>query len=96
MIHLFKGIFIYEVSLFYGERAEYDIYEDGNQEAAASGILTVDPACEEEDRNGQTGSRYQALNRMLVMAQENDDSLSRAMLDYGKKEEMIGRVFRLL
>ena len=33
---------------------------------------------------------------MLVMAQENDDSLSRAMLDYGKKEEMIGRVFRLL
>lgn len=96
MIHVFKGIFIYEVTLFYGERAEYDIYEDGNQEAAASGILTVDPACEEEDRNGQTGSRYQALNRMLVMAQENDDSLSRAMLDYGKKEEMIGRVFRLL
>ena len=31
MIHVFKGIFIYEVTLFYGERAEYDIYEDGTR-----------------------------------------------------------------
>ena len=97
MIHMMKGIFIYEVILFYGEKAEYDIYENGKEETAVSGMIMADAGGAEQERDGSAVlSRYQALNEMLEMEAAREPELSQAMIDYGKKGELTQRLFHLM
>ena len=106
MVHVFQGIFTYEVTLFYGEQAEYEIYRDKEQkQAAASGTLTVDisdtaaltdPNAEKADAGGGVMTRYQAINRLLAAAEAQAAELERQMLEYGKRLELSDRLFRLL
>ncbi len=106
MVHVFQGIFTYEVTLFYGEQAEYEIYRDKEQkQAAASGTLTVDISdtaalternAEKADAGGGVMTRYQAINRLLAAAEAQDAELERQMLEYGKRLELSDRLFRLL
>ena len=123
MVHVFQGIFTYEVTLFYGEQAEYEIYRDGEQgQPVASGTLTAhvtkdpakrtgdascqipeDPVCsvpeqEAGEIDSRTGvmTRYQTINRLLAMEEAQDGELGKYMMEYGKKLELLERLFRLL
>ena len=108
MIHVFQGIFTYEVTLFYGEQAEYEIYkEPENEQAIASGALTAEISCgaepssqetdgKEEAAEGGIITRYQAINRLLEQAEAEDGALGSSMMAYGKKVELLERLFRLL
>ena len=108
MVHVFLGIFAYEVTLFYGEQAEYEIYREAEPEApVASGTLTAEisggteissPETEgkEEAAEGGTVTRYQAINRLLAKAETQDEGLGNDMMAYGKRLELLERLFRLL
>lgn len=108
MLHVFQGIFTYKVTLFYGEQAEYEIYRDGEQgPAVASGTLTAHvpdeaagPVPEEDakevDLDAGVMSRYQTINRLLAREEAQDEELGNYMMEYGKKLELLDRLFRLL
>ena len=108
MLHVFLGIFTYEVTLFYGEQAEYEIYKESEPETpVASGTLTAELSGgtafsptrtdgKEDAAEGGMATRYQAINELLAKAEAQDEELGNGMMAYGKRLELLERLFRLL
>lgn len=93
MREVYGGVCFKEFILFFGESLQYYITEekDGEEQLTVSGTLQKsDTAAETE------GSRYQLVNDIAISrAMEDFDTMDNLLEEYGKKEFLTGRLFRL-
>lgn len=92
MIRRYRGLFVREFTLFYGEVLTYEIIvlHEGQETVVSRGSV-VSPFT---DLTGQ--SAYQRINGIIRAMHEGDESEARELLrDYRKAENIARQVFRL-
>lgn len=93
MREVYGGVCFKEFILFFGESIQYYITEekDGEEQLTESGTL------QKSDIRGAEGdSRYQLVNDIVISkTMEDFDTMDNLLEEYGKKEFMTGKLFRL-
>ena len=91
MEEIYSGIYSRDFVLFYGEKLQYYITEENNEDSIPTQSETL-----ERDlmRSGRTDSRYDMINDMLLSESVNDDpSLEDLMEQYMRLSETVEEFF---
>ena len=90
MPHMYEGIFVLPIAVFYGETLQYEIIDMGRDGEV---VEKREVAVSKEERFGQK-SRIAMLNQILSdLETEKTDELRDALLDYGAMDEMVKELF---
>lgn len=90
----YRGIYVSEFLLFFGESVQYyiSLEQEGEDVIAESNRIAGNEVYEETDR-----SRYALLNHMLAgITLEDEEKTRSCMVEYGKKDEIYKELFRIL
>ncbi|BCN30019.1 DUF5717 family protein [Anaeromicropila herbilytica] len=90
MKNMYGGIYVSQFLLFYGEKLEYFIVEDGKENGLTEEIqVTLDNKLETED---EVESKYNQINLMLMAKELNDDETLYEMMKHYKKKEAMASI----
>lgn len=90
MPHMYEGIFVKQIPVFYGETLEYEIYDPGRGEEP---VIRESVRFTPSESLRQT-SRMAMLNRILAAAEKKDETvLKAAMLEYGIQDGLARELF---
>ncbi len=90
MPHMYEGIYVKLVPLFYGETLEYAIYDanQGEEPVARDTIRFM------QTEDAKPKSRVAMINRILRAAEwKDDDAVREAMIEYGTKDGLVEELF---
>lgn len=90
MPHMYEGVFVKQIPVFYGETLEYEIRDPGRgEEPVKRDRVRFTPS----EGLRQT-SRMAMLNRILAAAEQKDETvLKEAMLEYGTRDGLARELF---
>ncbi|MCI8514567.1 MAG: hypothetical protein HFI93_08100 [Lachnospiraceae bacterium] len=90
MPHMYEGIFVKQIPVFYGETLEYEIFDPvrGKEPVKKECVRFCAP------QDLRQASRTAMINRILEAAERKDETvLKEAMLEYGTRDGLVGELF---
>jgi hypothetical protein len=90
MPHMYEGIFVKQIPVFYGETLEYEIFDlnQGNEPVKRDSLRFAQP------QDPRQTSRVAMINRILMAAEKREEAaLKEAMIEYGTNDGLVQELF---